>query len=145
LATYLERDEVLRQADFLTVHVFLDETTHHHISRREFELMKPTAYFINTSRGPVVDQAALIEALGSGEIVAAALDVFEKEPVAPDDPILKLPNAITTPHIASFARDTRIAMAELSARNLIAALTGQAPEAMVNPGARRLAPRPLPR
>jgi glyoxylate reductase len=142
LASYCERDELFRQSDFVTVHVFLDDTTRHHISRREFELMKPTGYLINTSRGPVVDQPALVEALQTGRIAGAALDVFEKEPVDADDPILKLANAITTPHIASYARETRIAMAELSARNLIAALRGETPEAMVNPEARRI-PAPL--
>ncbi len=136
LATYCERDELLRQSDFVTVHVFLDESTRQHIGRREFDLMKRTAYFINTSRGPVVDQAALVEALRAGTIAGAALDVFEKEPVDAGDPVLKLPNAITTPHIASAARETRVAMAELSARNLIAALRGETPEAMVNPEAR---------
>lgn len=135
LAGYVERDQLFRQSDFVTTHVFLDETTRRHISTREFGLMQSSAYFINTSRGGVVDQPALVEALRAGMIAGAALDVFEKEPMDADDPILSLPNAITTPHIASAARDTRIAMAELSARNLIAALTGKAPEAMVNPEA----------
>jgi lactate dehydrogenase-like 2-hydroxyacid dehydrogenase len=136
LAEFAARDEVFRQADFLTVHVFLDESTLHAIGRREFELMKPSAYFINTSRGPVVDQVALTEALKAGTIAGAALDVFEKEPVDPNDPLLSLPNLIATPHIASAAVDTRIAMAELAARNLIAALNDQEPETMVNPEVR---------
>jgi glyoxylate reductase len=132
LAEYADRDALFRQSDFVSAHVFLDETTLHGIGEREFRLMKPTAYFINTSRGPVVDQRALTEALKNGTIAGAALDVFEKEPVDPDDPILSLPNLIATPHIASAAVDTRIAMAELAARNLIAALKGQEPETMVN-------------
>lgn len=133
LAEYADRDEVFRQSDFVSAHVFLDETTLHGIGEREFRMMKPTAYFLNTSRGPVVDQRALTEALNNGTIAGAALDVFEKEPVDPSDPILTLPNLIATPHIASAAVDTRIAMAELAARNLIAALKGQEPETMVNP------------
>lgn len=136
LAAYRGRDDLLREADFVTVHVFLDETTLHHIGAREFALMKPTAYLINTSRGPVVDQAALTDALRSGAIAGGALDVFEREPVDPAEPLLNLPNVIATPHIASAAVNTRRAMAELSARNLIAVLTGEMPETMVNPEAR---------
>jgi glyoxylate reductase len=136
LATFRERDDLLREADFVTVHVFLDETTHHHIGPREFGLMKSSASLINTSRGPVIDQHALIEALRSGMIAGAALDVFETEPVDASDPILSCPNLIATPHIASAAENTRLAMAELSARNLLAVLTGGVPEAMVNPEAR---------
>jgi glyoxylate reductase len=138
LVTYLERDEVLRQADFLTVHVFLDPTTRQHIGAREFGLMKPTAYLINTSRGGVIDQAALTEALRSHQIAGAAVDVLEQEPPNPDDPLLKLDNVILAPHIGSATTETREAMAALSARNLIAALTDGTPEAMVNPEARRV-------
>ena len=135
LAVYVERDDLFRQSDFVSVHVFLDESTRHGIGAREFGLMKQTAYFINTSRGPAVDQPALAEALRTGAIAGAALDVFEKEPLDPDDSILQSPNLIATPHIASAAVNTRIAMAELAARNLIASLTGGAPETMVNPEA----------
>ena len=85
--------------------------------------------------GPVVDHVALAEALRSGAIAGAALDVFELEPVDPKEPLLSLPNVIATPHIASAAVNTRRAMAELSARNLIAALTGATPETIVNPQA----------
>lgn len=138
LAAYMERDEVLRQADFLTVHVFLDPSTRQHIGARDFSLMKPTAYFINTSRGGVVDQAALTEALRSQQIAGAAVDVLETEPPDVDDPLLKLENVILAPHIGSATAETREAMAALAARNLIAALTGGTPEAMVNPEAREV-------
>jgi glyoxylate reductase len=131
--TYAERDEVIRNADFLTVHVFLDPTTRGHVSDREFGLMKPSAYFINTSRGPVVDQRALTEALRSGKIAGAALDVFEVEPVPADDPLLGLPNVLLAPHMGTATVETRQAMAELCGRNLVAAVTGATPEAMVNP------------
>jgi lactate dehydrogenase-like 2-hydroxyacid dehydrogenase len=133
LATYRERDDVFREADFLTVHCFLDETTRHHISTREFKLMKPTAYLINTSRGPVIDQDALVEALKAGEIAGAGLDVMEVEPLDPEHALCSAPNAILLPHVGSGTTETRLAMVELAARNLIAAVTGRAPEAMVNP------------
>ena len=135
LAAYRDRDDVFREADFLSVHLFLDDSTRRQIGAREFNLMKPSAYLINTSRGPVLDQPALTTALARGTIAGAALDVFEKEPVDADDPILRLQNVITTPHIASAAVETRLAMAALSARNLIAALAHQPPEAAVNPEA----------
>ena len=132
-ATYRERDDVFREADFLTVHVFLDETTRRHIGMREFQLMKPSAYFINTSRGPVVDQEALMEALRSGAIAGAGLDVMEVEPLDAGHALCSLPNVILLPHIGSATVETRLAMIELATRNLIAAVTGDTPEAMVNP------------
>ncbi len=135
LAEYRPRDEVLREADFLTVHVFLDPTTHRHITTADFEQMKPGAYFINTSRGMVVNQADLLEALRSGRIKGAALDVFEIEPPDPSDELLDQPNVILAPHIGSATTETRQAMAELAARNIVAALSGGTPECMVNPEA----------
>jgi len=136
LAAYRDRDELFREADFITVHVFLDKSTLHHIGARELAMMKPSAFLVNTSRGPVIDQPALAEALRSSRIAGAALDVFEKEPIDAADPLLACPNLIATPHVASAAVDTRRAMVELSARNLLAVLKGEEPEAMVNPEAR---------
>jgi lactate dehydrogenase-like 2-hydroxyacid dehydrogenase len=136
LVTYRERDAVFREADFVSVHCFLDETTRHHIGMREFRLMKPTAYLINTSRGPVINQDELVEALHSGEIAGAGLDVTEVEPLDPKHPLCACPSAIILPHIASGTTETRLAMVELAARNLIAAVTGATPEAMVNPEVR---------
>jgi glyoxylate reductase len=133
LAHYRARDDVFREADFLTVHCYLDETTYHHIGRREFRLMKPTAYFINTARGAVVDEAALVEALQRGLIAGAGLDVMEQEPIPADHPLCAMPNVVLLPHIGSGTVETRRAMVELAARNIIAALTGGTPEAMVNP------------
>jgi glyoxylate reductase len=135
LATYRERDDVFREADFLTVHCYLDETTRHHIGAREFKLMKPTAFLINTSRGPVLDQDALVEALRAGEIAGAGLDVMEEEPLDPAHDLCSLPNVILLPHTGSAAAETRLAMIELAARNLIAAVTGGTPETTVNPEA----------
>jgi lactate dehydrogenase-like 2-hydroxyacid dehydrogenase len=95
--------------------------------------MKPTAHLINTSRGPVVDQAALVAALRGGEIAGAALDVLEAEPLRPDDPLVALPNVILLPHIGSATVETRLAMRDLAIDNLLAALRGERPEAVVNP------------
>jgi glyoxylate reductase len=135
IAAYRERDDLLREADFVSVHVFLDETTRHHIGAREFGLMKPSAYFVNTSRGYTVRQVDLVAALQAGEIAGAAVDVFEIEPPDPSDALLDEPNVILAPHIGTATHETRLAMAELAARNIVAALTGATPEAMVNPAA----------
>jgi lactate dehydrogenase-like 2-hydroxyacid dehydrogenase len=142
LITYRERDDVFRESDFVTVHCLLDESTRHHIGTREFKLMKPSAYVINTARGPVLDQDALVEALQAGEIAGAGLDVTEVEPLDPAHPLCSLPNAIVLPHIASGTTETRLAMVELAARNVIAGINGRPPEAAVNPEV--LAARPLP-
>jgi len=127
--------KLLSSADFISVHVPLVPQTHHLIGAAEFALMKPTAVFINTSRGPVVDQRALYEALKSGQIFAAAIDVTEVEPISPDDPLLTLDNIIITPHIASASFTTRKNMALMAAENLLAGLCGQTPPNCVNPEA----------
>jgi D-3-phosphoglycerate dehydrogenase / 2-oxoglutarate reductase len=128
-------DELLGQADLVTVHVPLNEETKYLIGKRELALMKPTAILINTTRGPVVDQAALAAALKEGKIAAAGLDVFEKEPVPLDDPILALPNVVALPHIGSASVATRGRMAKMAADNLLAALSGRRPPNLVNPEA----------
>ena len=125
--------DVLRQADFISVHVPLSEQTRHLIGREQFAMMKPTAVFVNTSRGPVVDQQALAEALAARRIFAAGIDVFEREPVPTDDPLLAQGNAIVAPHIASASIPTRIRMATLAAENLVAVLQGKRPPNPVNP------------
>ena len=125
--------DVLRQADFISVHVPLSEQTRHLIRRDQFSMMKPTAVFVNTSRGPVVDQQALAEALAARRIFAAGIDVFEREPVPTDDPLLAQGNAIVAPHIASASIPTRIRMATLAAENLVAVLQGKRPPNPVNP------------
>ncbi|MEX0765518.1 MAG: D-glycerate dehydrogenase [bacterium] len=130
---YREMNEVLREADFISVHVPLMESTRHLISRDQFRLMKKTAVFVNTSRGPVVDQRALAEALQARQIFAAGIDVFEKEPVPDDEPLLKLDNVVVAPHIASASVPTRIRMATLAAENLVAVLQGKRPPNPVNP------------
>ncbi len=130
---YREFDDVLRSADFVSVHVPLSEQTRHLIGRDQFKLMKKTAVFVNTSRGPIVDQQALAAALASHQIYAAGIDVFEREPVSRDDPLLKLDNVVVAPHIASASIPTRTKMAIIAAQNLIAVLQGKAPPHPVNP------------
>jgi len=125
--------DLLSRADFVTVHVPLMAETRHLISTAEFAAMKPTAVFVNSSRGPVVDQKALYEALESGQIFAAGLDVTEVEPIPMDDPLLTLDNITIAPHIASASVATRTKMATMAAANLIAGLKGEMPPNCVNP------------
>jgi glyoxylate reductase len=126
-------DDLLRQSDIVSIHVNLTPETHHLISTRELALMKPTAWIVNTARGPVIDQAALTRALQEGVIAGAALDVLEVEPPDPADPLPSLPNAIVLPHVGSATVETRAAMLDLAVRNLCAVLSGQPPPECVNP------------
>lgn len=130
---YRELDELLQESDFVTLHVNLTEETTKFIGERELGLMKQSAYLINTSRGPVVDQAALTSALREDRIAGAALDVLEREPPDPDDPILGLPNVVIVPHIGSATRETRQAMVDLAIENLLSALRGDLLDCVVNP------------
>ena len=123
-------EEVLREADFVSIHVPLLPATHHLINAERLRMMKPTAYLINTSRGPVIDEKALAEALQNKIIKGAAIDVFENEP-AIEPALLKLDNIILTPHIASATEATRDKMAELAAENIISALSGKEPPNLV--------------
>jgi glyoxylate reductase len=123
-AERLELDELLARADVLTLHCPLTAETHHLIGAAELAAMKPTATLVNTARGPVVDEAALVEALRTGEVAAAGLDVFENEPdVHPG--LLELDNAVLVPHLGSATVETRTAMAELAVRNALAAARGE--------------------
>jgi glyoxylate reductase len=126
-------EEVLRRADFISLHTPLSPETHHLISTQQLELMKPGAILINTSRGGVVDPTALYQALKNHRIAAAALDVTEIEPILPDDKLLTLDNLIITPHIASASIQARDRMAEISAENLLAGLRGEPLPYCVNP------------
>lgn len=131
-ATYKTSVEaLLQEADFVSLHVPLLDSTRRLMNAERLKLMKKTAYLINTSRGPVVDEKALAEALKNGVIRGAALDVFEHEPsVEPE--LLKLDNVILTPHIASATEETRSKMAEVAAENIIAALSGKTPPNLVS-------------
>ncbi|EKD43913.1 MAG: hypothetical protein ACD_72C00075G0003 [uncultured bacterium] len=125
-AQYLEVPELLKQSDFVSLHVPLLPSTRHLISKKEFGQMKKTAYLINTSRGPVIDEKALVTALKKKQIAGAAIDVYEFEPkMAPG--LNKLDNIILTPHIASATIETRKKMSEIAATNIIAVLNGQTP------------------
>ena len=126
-------DTLLRESDFVSLHVPLSDETRHMIGERELKLMKPTAYLINTSRGEVVDPRALYEAAKSGSIAGAALDVTEPEPIPTDDPLLTLDNVLVTPHLGSASRATRLKMAEMAAQNIVAVLEGGTPPNCVNP------------
>ena len=129
---FLERDQVLAEADFISVHVPLLPETRHLISAPQLARMKRTAYLINTSRGPVVDEAALLAALEAGQIAGAALDVHEKEPqVHPG--LMKRADVILTPHIASASVETRTSMATIAAENVIAVFAGRRPPTALNP------------
>lgn len=119
-------EDVLREADFVSVHVPLLDSTRHLINKERLSLMKKTAILVNTSRGPIVDEAALVDALKNKVIRAAALDVFENEPaLAPG--LRALPNIVLTPHLASATEETRAAMSRVAAENIIAALEGKIP------------------
>jgi glyoxylate reductase len=132
-AQYVDLDTLLREADFVSIHTDLNEQTKGLFNAERFQKMKRTAVLINTARGPIIDQKALHGALKAGTIFAAGLDVTDPEPPAPDDPLLKLPNVIVAPHIASATVGTRNAMAEICANNLLAGLSGQKLPAWVNP------------
>ena len=124
---------LLRESDFVSLHADLNASTRGMIGAKQFKMMKRSAILINTARGPLVDQAALAAALRDGTIFAAGLDVTEPEPPSMDDPLLRLPNVVIAPHIASATVETRNRMAEICARNLIAGVTGAALPAWVNP------------
>lgn len=130
-AAYVDKETLLRESDFVSLHAPLKTETRHLIGAPELSQMKRNAILINTARGPVVDENALVAALRNGQIAGAGLDVFEDEPrVNPE--LLALPNAVLAPHIASASRQTRLRMMELAAENLIAAASGGVPPNLVN-------------
>jgi glyoxylate reductase len=120
-----EVDSVLAQSDFVSLHCPLTPATRHLIDADALARMPRHAILINTARGPIVDHVALAEALHTGEIAGAALDVTEPEPLAADDPLLRAPNLIVVPHIGSATRVARERMADMCVENLLAALAGE--------------------
>ncbi|SEC83205.1 D-glycerate dehydrogenase [Paenibacillus sp. GP183] len=130
-ATYKKLDDLLRSSDFIVLITPLTAETAGLIGRDQFQMMKPSAIFINASRGQTVDEAALIEALQAGHIRAAGLDVFQIEPVAAGNPLLRMPNVVTLPHIGSATSQTRFDMAMLAARNIVLAVNGSTPPNVV--------------
>jgi lactate dehydrogenase-like 2-hydroxyacid dehydrogenase len=128
---YVSFDELLKTSDIITVHVPLLSSTRHLLGEKEFKKMKKSAVVINTSRGSVIDEKAMINALQEGLIRGAALDVFEQEPTPHNNPLLKLDNVIVTPHSASATWETRRKMAECSVNNILAYLQGKRPSYVV--------------
>ena len=129
-----ELNDLLAEADFVSIHTNLTPETRHLFGADAFARMKPTAVLVNTSRGPVVDESALADALAAGEIFAAGLDVFEREPEV-EERLLSLENVVVIPHLGSATVDTRDAMGHLAVRNVFAALDGERPPTLLNPEA----------
>lgn len=120
-------EEVMKASDFISIHVALTPQTRGVVGEEQLRVMKKSAYIVNTSRGPVIDQAALTKVLTEGAIAGVGLDVFEKEPIPLDDPLLQLTNAVLTPHQASVTNEAREGMAVCAAENIAAVLKGELP------------------
>ena len=125
-------ETVLRESDFVSFHVPLLPQTRNMISTNELEIMKDTAFLINTSRGPVINEKALIQALTDGKLRGAGLDVWDPEPPSPDNPLLSMDNVVALPHIASASIETRTKMIEMAVENLTSILAGRIPPHLVN-------------
>jgi lactate dehydrogenase-like 2-hydroxyacid dehydrogenase len=132
-ARFVDKKTLLRESDFVTLHVPLFPETTHYISTTELNFMKPTAILINASRGPVIDEKALVQALKKGKIAGAGLDVYEREPVVESE-LIEMKNVVLAPHIASASHETRARMAMIAAENLVAGLMGKSPPNLVNKG-----------
>ena len=135
-ATRVELNRLLAESDFISVHVPLTQETHHLLSTPQFGQMKRSAILINTSRGPVIDEAALVEALGAKKIAGAGLDVYEREP-AVHPGLIPMPNVVLAPHIASATVRTRSEMSAMAARNMATAVRGGRPPNLLNPEVKR--------
>jgi len=130
-AELVDLEMLLRTADFVTLHTVLTEKTKGMISSKQLDLMKPTAFLINTSRGPVVDEEALIKALEEGKIAGAGLDVFNKEPIDPNNPLLKFDNVVVTPHYAGNSMEALNATAMMVSEETVRILCDQVPKNIV--------------
>jgi glyoxylate reductase len=130
---FVTLDTLLRESDFISLHTALTPETRGMIGEADLAKMKPTAFLINTSRGPVVNEGALIAALRAGRPAGAGLDVFETEPIDPENPLLKMENVVLLPHVGSATEATRQAMVDLAADNVLAVLEGKPPLTPVNP------------
>ena len=139
-ARKVELDQLLKESDFVSIHVPLIKETHHLMNEQKLRLMKKTAYLINNSRGPVVDEKALYKALKEGWIAGAGLDVFEQEPTPADNPLLVFDNVVVAPHISSASLETRSKMAEMVAENLVAFFEGKKPPNLVNQDVLKIRP-----
>jgi len=130
---YTSLENLMRQSDFVSLHIFLSDATRHLINDERLALMKPTAHLINTARGGIVDTAALCQALAEKKIAGAALDVVEGEPVRADNPLTAFENVYLTPHFGGATADARRLSGIMAAENLICALQGGRPQGIVNP------------
>jgi glyoxylate reductase len=131
-ATHASFDDVLRQSDFISLHVAYNSETHHLLGEQQFALMKPSAFVINTTRGAVIDEAALVRALQTKRIAGAGLDVFEREPQL-EPGLCELENVVLAPHLGSATIGTRTKMGMIAVDNLLAVCAGQRPPNWVNP------------
>lgn len=129
---YTSLDELLQRSDFVSIHTPYTPETYHLISEREFALMKPSAMLINTARGPIVDEKALVQALRSGQLAGAGLDVFEHEPLVEPE-LLAMEQVVLVPHIASASLQTRTLMATMASENIAARIRGERPPNIINP------------
>jgi glyoxylate reductase len=134
-ARYVDKETLLSRSDFVSLHLPLSTETHHYIGPNELKLMKPSAMLINSARGQIVDQTALLDALQHERIAGAGLDVTDPEPIRSNSPLLALPQVTVLPHIGSATRETRAKMAERAAQNLIKALNGRPMISCINPEA----------
>lgn len=139
-AKKVDLDTLLKEADFVSLHVPLMKETHHLMNAEKLKLMKKTAYLINNARGPVVDEKALHEALKEGRIAGVGLDVFEQEPTSVDNPLLKLDNVVVAPHISSASYETRSEMSKMVADNLVSFFDGKKPPNLVNADVMKVKP-----
>lgn len=139
-AKKVDLDTLLKEADFVSLHVPLMKETHHLMNAEKLKLMKKTAYLINNARGPVVDEKALYEALKEGRIAGVGLDVFEQEPTSVDNPLLKLDNVVVAPHISSASYETRSEMSKMVADNLVSFFDGKKPPNLVNADVMKVKP-----
>jgi glyoxylate reductase len=139
-AKKVDLDTLLRESDFVSLHVPLMKETLHLIDESKLRMMKKTAYLINNSRGPVINEKALFKALKKGWIAGAGLDVFEQEPTPKTNPLLKMDNVVVAPHISSASYETRSKMAEMVAENLVAFFEKRKPPNLVNPDTMKVRP-----
>jgi glyoxylate reductase len=133
-------EKLLAESDFVTLHVPLTEETRHIMNEKTLRMMKSTAYLINASRGPMVDEPSLVKALREKWIAGAALDVYEQEPLSMSSPLLSLQNLVLVPHIGSATTTSRAKMAELAAKNLLLIFQGKPPLHLVNPDVLKMRP-----
>ena len=127
-------DELLARSDYVSIHTPLTAETRHHFGRAQFEKMKPSAYLLNTSRGPVIDEEALVEALQEGQIAGAGLDVYENEPLAADSPLLQMDNVVLTPHSAAYSNQAIANLRRRVGQACVDIMQGRWPSTVANPG-----------